>query len=244
MGTHVPLDTWAPFLAVVAFLYLLIVAGVAKAGVALDRPPDEGRRRIGRINTYLTVWTALTAGLAISGLLLNFQALPPRFLAVLLPPVVAVIWLVRTPFAADLIAGLSPSWFIMPQAFRIVVEFGLWRLYTTGDIPVQMTFEGRNFDILAGLTAPLVAWLCFQRRVLPAGVAVAWNLAGLALLANIVGIAILSAPTPFRVFLNDPPNTIIAYWPFVWLPAFIVPMALLLHLLSLRQLLSKQPAAA
>ena len=64
-------------------------------------------------------------------------------------------------------------------------------------------------------------------------------LAGLALLLNIVGVAMLSVPGPLRVFMNEPANTIIAEWPFVWLPAFVVPVALWSHLLSLRQLVRR-----
>jgi hypothetical protein len=51
-----------------------------------------------------------------------------------------------------------------------------------------------------------------------------------------LGSAILSAPTPFRVLASDPPNTFMAYFPYVLLPAFLVPCALLMHLLSIRQL--------
>jgi hypothetical protein len=42
-------------------------------------------------------------------------------------------------------------------------------------------------------------------------------------------------PTPFRVFMNEPSNTIVAKFPIVWLPALLVPLAYGLHFLSLRQ---------
>ena len=38
---------------------------------------------------------------------------------------------------------------------------------------------------------------------------VLWNILGLGLLINIVAIAILSMPTPLRVFMNEPANTIV-----------------------------------
>ena len=59
--------------------------------------------------------------------------------------------------------------------------------------------------------------------------------AGLLLLANIVVVAILSAPLPFRQFFNEPANTVIADFPWVWLPGVLVPVAYALHLLSWRQ---------
>jgi hypothetical protein len=106
-----------------------------------------------------------------------------------------------------------------------------------------LTFEGRNFDILVGLTALPVAWLCFARRAGPRLGAVVWNVAGIAILANIVIHALLSAPTPFQVLRTEPPTTIIATLPYIWLPGFLVPLALSLHVASLRTL-GVRPASA
>ena len=100
-----------------------------------------------------------------------------------------------------------------------------------------MTFEGRNLDILSGITATLVAFLVYRKK-LSRPLTIAWNVACLGLLANIVITAILSLPTPFRVFMNEPTNTIVAEFPIVWLPALLVPLAYGLHFLSIRQLLS------
>jgi hypothetical protein len=80
----------------------------------------------------------------------------------------------------------------------------------------------------------------FSKKVWHRKVAIAWNVIGLLLVANIVIISILSAPTPFRVFMNEPANTFIAYLPFVWLPSFIVPVAYWMHILSIKQLLSSK----
>ena len=63
---------------------------------------------------------------------------------------------------------------------------------------------------------------------------IAWNLAGLALLVNIVSVAILSMPTPFRAFTNEPANTFVTQAPYVWLPVFLVQAAWLGHLLTLK----------
>ena len=100
-----------------------------------------------------------------------------------------------------------------------------------------MTFEGRNWDILAGLTAPIFGYYCFVKKQWPKGIAIAWNIAGLALLANIVTIAVLSMPTPARIFMNEPANTIVAEFPFIWLPGILVTIAYCFHIFSLRQLL-------
>ena len=139
-----------------------------------------------------------------------------------------------------LLAAVPPAWLVAAQTFRIPVEIVLWRLAVAGVIPELLSFHGRNVDILVGLTAPVVAYACFVRRAWPARVAVWWNWAGIVILLNVVVLVQLSAPTPWRIFETDPPATFIGDWPYIWLPAFLVPLAWVLHALSLRQLRSRR----
>ena len=103
-----------------------------------------------------------------------------------------------------------------------------------------MTFEGRNFDELVGLTALPIAYLVMSGKLKSKAWIIAWNIFGLILLLNIVSVAILSTPLPFRIFTEGPPNTMIAYFPFVWLPDFVVPVAFAMHLFSIQQTLQKK----
>lgn len=93
-----------------------------------------------------------------------------------------------------------------------------------------MTFEGRNFDILSGLTAPIIFYFGFVTKQLDRKVILIWNFICLALLINIVVVAILSAPFPFQQFAFDQPNIAVLYFPFNWLPSCVVPLVLLSHL--------------
>jgi len=134
-----------------------------------------------------------------------------------------------------LLDRVSGYWLIAFQVFRIGMELILWRLAHAGVIPASMTFEGRNYDVLVGFTAPFIAWLAFTRRLVSPGPVIFWNVFGIAVLANVVVIGFLSAPTRFRQFFEGPPNEMIAHFPFVWLVSFVVPLAFLGHLLSIRQ---------
>eukprot|EP01035_Chromulina_nebulosa_P032386 gene32386-43270_t len=125
------------------------------------------------------------------------------------------------------------------QTFRFPLELIFVWAFHLGLMPKQMTFEGLNFDVLVGLTAPLVAYFGYHKQVLPKWVLVGWNFAGLLLLANIVTVAILSAPTNFQVFTNEPHNTIVFKFPYIFIPFFLVPLALFGHLFALRKLLAK-----
>lgn len=121
----------------------------------------------------------------------------------------------------------------------MIMEIILCWLFMENIIPRQMTFEGRNFDFLSGLTGLIVGILVYRKIISSPRFIIGWNLAGLALLINIVSIAILSAPFPFRMFMEEPANTVIAYFPFIWLPGFVVPVAYSMHVLSIKQALLK-----
>jgi hypothetical protein len=119
---------------------------------------------------------------------------------------------------------------------RIPVEIVLFYLFTYKTIPELMTFEGRNLDILSGITAPFVFYFGFIRKKMHHKAILIWNVVCLALLLNIVINAILSAPFQFQQFAFDQPNIAVLYFPFIWLPCCVVPLVVLSHLAAIRQL--------
>ena len=174
-----------------------------------------------RLGIGLAIFLLATALMANAGWLRFGKAPPPLFL-LLVPTTIATIWLART-LPLD---RASTSLLIGYQSFRILVEIFLWWGHREGVAPVQITFEGRNFDVLTGVTAPAMAWLAGRGQA-PPWLLRLWNLAGLGLLTNVVAVAILSMPTPWQRF--TPTNTFVAEAPFVWLPMFLVQSALFGH---------------
>lgn len=186
------------------------------------------------------LWLVFLAVVAYSDFFLDFSGLPPRIFLALGPPLLVILLAVFSGSLDKLLLKLRPWWLINIQSFRIVMEIILWLLFIENIIPVQMTFEGYNFDILVGLTAIPVSYWCFKRRKFHYKPVIVWNILGIMILLNIVAIAVMSTPSPFRVFMNEPANTMVGYYPFIWLPGFVVPMALFLHLASLRQIWLKR----
>lgn len=215
----------------------LVVTGL-RTGLKRSGASATKRRRTLTIAVAgIALWALVVGLLAHGGFFSNFTVLPPRLLfALVLPAVALAAALIGSETFRQAIRSIPIAWLLYLQVFRVVVELILWRGYKLGLIPVQMTFDGRNFDILAGLTAPLAGWL--WQRTHHRLAAVAWNLAGLALLANIVVVAILSMPTPLRVFTEGPANTLLTQFPFIYLPAILVPVAYTAHILSLLQLMA------
>jgi hypothetical protein len=109
-----------------------------------------------------------------------------------------------------------------------------------GVMPVQMSFEGRNFDVVTGASAAVVAALLLADRA-PRWLVVAWNGLGAALLANIVVIAVASTPL-VHAFGTDPAalDSWVATAPFVWLPTVFVTCAIAGHIIIARRLLAER----
>jgi hypothetical protein len=237
MLTDAPVAVSLLFVAIVVGMLVLVLWGAARAAWRVGPGAVRGVRVAGMA---LVGWLALTGMLAERGFFDDFQSIPPRLVLALGLPLLTLLALTFSRRIAPLLAALPPAWPVAAQTFRIPVEIVLWRLAVAGVIPELLSFTGRNVDILVGLTAPVVAYACFVRRAWPARVAVWWNWAGIVILLNVVVHAQLSAPTPWRIFETDPPTTFIADWPYIWLPDFLVPLAWLLHAVSLRQLRSRR----
>lgn len=185
-------------------------------------------------------WIGLQTILSVSGFYKIAGATPPRFPLLVVPPVVLVIFLFNTSSGRKFIDSLDMSVLTILHTVRIAVEVVLFWLFVHKAVPGLMTFEGRNFDILSGLSAPFVYYFGFVKKNLNKYILLIWNFVCLALLFNIAFYAILSAPTKFQQFSFQQPNIALGYFPFVLLPAFLVPMVLFCHLAAIRQLILKK----
>ena len=173
-------------------------------------------------------WLLLQSGISLRGFYTK-PSTPPRFLLAIGPPLVLVVLLVALPAGRRFIAAMDLKWTVLLHSVRVLVEISLYWLFLYKQVPALMTFEGGNLDILAGLTAPVVWWAYSTKRV-GRRVVLGWNVLCLISLANALGRAVLSAPFPFQRFAFTQPTVAILYFPFVLLPAFIVPAALFCHL--------------
>jgi small-conductance mechanosensitive channel len=185
-------------------------------------------------------WLLGTALIAASGGLRWFDATPPPFAALALAVGAVGIGVPYSRLGTLLVRGL-PLWALVGfQVFRVPLELVMHRAYVEGVMPVQMSYSGRNYDILSGITAGVLGFWLARGRV-PRWVVAVWNLFGFALLVNIVAIAVVSTPL-FRWFGEERLNTFVTYPPFVWLPAVLVTAALMGHILVWRWL-SENPGS-
>ncbi|MDJ1483199.1 hypothetical protein QNI16_22060 [Cytophagaceae bacterium YF14B1] len=182
-------------------------------------------------------WLIIQMMVSYTGFYTNTQAIPPRSIFFLAPPLLCICILSITSSGKYFLSQLDIKTLTLLHSIRIPVELVLFWLFSYKVIPEVMTFEGRNLDILSGLSAPFIYYFGFVRQQLNRTVLLVWNILCLVLLLNVVIHAILSFPYPFQQFGFDQPNIAVLHFPFVWLPSGVVPLVLLSHIASIRQLL-------
>ncbi len=188
----------------------------------------------------LLSWIVLQSIVALTGFYTNTEALPPRFVFLVLPPALCIAYLFLSSSGKAWLDKLDLKELTLLHTVRIPVELVLFGLFKYGAVPELMTFEGRNFDILSGISAPIIYYIAFSKTGLKKNLLLAWNIVCLALLLNIVINAALSVESPIQMQAFDQPNRAILYFPYNLLPSCIVPLVLLSHLASIRLILSKK----
>lgn len=189
-----------------------------------------GTGRSGGVVILFAGWGMAVLLAALTGI---FQRHPLTFLAVVAGS------LVCTALGYRLLRGcrIHMVWLLAVHALRILVELVLYRLYLERKVPELMTFRGWNYDIATGITAALllVYATAGKKPRIGRGVLIAWNVTGLILLTAIVVLAVLSAPLPLQRLAFSQPNVAVLAAPYCLLPAVVVPLVCLAHLVMLLQ---------
>jgi len=183
----------------------------------------------------LLLWIIFQSIMGYTGFYEVTDTVPPRFLLIVLPPLLTIIILFVTKRGRMYIDRLHLPTLTLFHVTRIPVELVLFWLLMHKVVPEQMTFEGNNFDILSGISAPFIYYFAFHKKKMSKKIALGWNIICLGLLLNVVITGVLSAPTPFQKIAFDQPNIALLHFPFNLLPA-LVPLVLFSHLASIRQL--------
>jgi hypothetical protein len=219
--------TSALFLGFVAVMTTFVVA-------LIDRYIN--RRAALRVLAGLVVWFLYAGLMGHFGIISNSEMRPPGIAFIVVPVLFfLILFVVRsTPSARGVLA--FPLWIILgTQCFRVGVELFLHQLWIEGLVPRMLTFAGANIDIYIGLSAPLIAWLSTRGRW-GLNLASAWNILGLLALLNVVTRAVLTAPGPLNLIHTEVPDRMISTFPFLLIPGFFVPLAVVLHVLAIRSI--------
>jgi hypothetical protein len=181
----------------------------------------------------LAIWAASTTVLALRGF---FRPSP----GAKVPPVGINLIVVLLALAFFLSISKSLRRLLRNQAN--LIRLHLWRL--EGLVFLILMFQGRLpalwavpagvGDVLIAATAPWVA----RGLERPGGRrrAITWTLLGMTDLVVAVALGVMTNPGPTQVFHPIPDASMLTQYPLALVPAFLVPLAFTLHVISLLQL--------
>ena len=230
----------------VAFILLTVALAIAlfacaafSASRAYTRVSEEKKFNI-RIAIVLFAWLLYVSLLSLRGVF-TAATLPPRIpLLLVLPAFISFFYFFSNAKLKKIIDATPASLPVYIQSFRVFVELLILGLSMQGLLPKAATFEGYNFDIIIGITAPLVAFFIAGKGNGNKFFMLIWNVAGLGTLSVVVFILLSHAYFP--AMWGQSASILdkgLGVFPFTFLASFLMPVAVFLHVFSIIKTLRK-----
>jgi hypothetical protein len=188
-----------------------------------------------KLTFFILIWSLVHSILAYTGFYEKTDLIPPRFLLILIPVLLFIIFGLTKKRLNWITQKRRTDLSTFLHTIRIPVEIILFYLFMDKMLPELMTFKGRNFDILAGISAPLIGIL-WLKKIINRNALIIWNVFGLFLILFVFINGILSSELPIQIFGFEQPTKAINYFPFVLLPATIVPIVIYMHITDIIRL--------
>jgi hypothetical protein len=213
--------------------YALSVVAFAMV-IAVIKYADQSERLIRNYVVLAVVWLAYLVVISQSGMLDSFS-LPPRVpLLIVIPTVIASIVFTGRKSFRSVLEKVPLHLPVFLTSFRILVELLIYGAYRDGVFPQRVTFEGLNYDIIVGLSALIVGVLLLKQKFPLQGLLV-WNIVSLLVLALTVYSFVSTYYFTDYVTLTGKMEFV--QFPYLLLASVLLPIAIFLHVFSMRQLL-------
>lgn len=187
----------------------------------------------------IIIWSIIQSIMSFYGIYQTTNSTLPRILWAIFPPFFVVVYgLLGNPLKWVLV-NRDIKFSTLMHLVRFPIEIVLYQLYLVKMVPQLMTFDGRNYDIIIGISAPIM-FLLYVKNKLSRKSLIIWNGLGLCFVCFIMINALFSAESPIQQFAFNQPNKGVTFFPFVLLPAVIVPLVIWTHLTDLIKLIHKE----
>jgi hypothetical protein len=223
-------------LAVDIAIIVAILMG-ARAALARAGTPDAAAPSLRPLAALLVVWFAVALALAYAGVFRGQADRPPVIpFAIFLPIVIGLLLLWRSDAVRRLVDAVPLSWLVGIQVYRAVGVIFLL-LLAEGRLSAFFALPAGVGDVTVGVLAPLVAWSYARGLRGRESLVRAWNVSGLLDLAIAVTMGFLTVPSPLQpAALLAPSSALLTVFPLAMVPAFAVPVSVILHAAALMKL--------
>jgi hypothetical protein len=233
-------ESGVPTTAARLMTYALIALGLWLGLERTDLTPGQRRTTWLAVMVPFTLWVAIAWSAAINGVFrAGASALPLLPLAIFLPVIIGAPLLLLSKRAGQVLNAMPPTWLVALQLYRVngsvFLAAGL-----SGLLPGMWALPAGIGDVLTGLFAVPAAIAVATGTTQGRKAAIIWNIFGLADLALVVTLGFITSPGPFQLIVPNVPGIGAGAYPNVLTPAFVVPSSILLHALSLRQLMRQR----
>jgi hypothetical protein len=240
---------WQPMIqasGVPTTLHQLTAHGLIAIGLWLglegtDLTAEQRRTTWLAIMVPYTLWFAVAWSAAINGVFrTGASPLPVLPLAIFLPVIIGAPLLLSSKRVGQVLDAVPATWLVALQIYRL---FGSWALAAAmhGMLPGLFALPAGMGDVLTGLFAVPAAIAVAGGTARGRRAAIIWNVLGLADFAVAITLGMITSPGRFQLIVPDVPGIGAGAYPDVLTPAFVVPSSILLHALSLRQLMRRRP---
>ncbi len=219
-----------------ALITLIFLFGYRSVLRSTALTTSERSRKILIAALVIFLWLAYLTILSQTGILRDLN-LPPKFpLLVFLPLVIGMIVFYNRKKNSAILHSIPRSWPIYFQSFRIAVEVLILLTYFEGILPQSATFEGYNFDVVMGLSAPIMGMYVTKHPHRKA-IQYVWNILGICMVLFVAFIVASSIYFPI-IWNSETPLVDLRFleMPYLLLAGYLAPMAIFVHVLSLTQL--------
>ncbi len=190
-------------------VFILFDWGIKKAVTS----KDFDSRIITQARVFFVLWYIVVSYIGTKGIISKLESFPSPLIYFLVG-VIFISFILATTKIGEAAAQLDWHYIIGFHGFRILMELAVYAAYLEDLAPVHITFMGLNFNILAGISALLIAPSVMYRSRLR--LIKAWNYFSLMLLLSTLGLYALSVPSSFQYFTGDKSMAWVSSVPYIY----------------------------
>jgi hypothetical protein len=190
-------------------------------------------RYLNLASILLLLWLMFQSALALNRWYMDRASSWPHWLFAVLFPITLMVLQSTLSRAKRWGESIRSTGLIWIHVLRLPIAWLMVWLASEHQLPIRWTYFGWNFDIVFGITAPIIGMM-WQRGYRAKWLRI-WHIAGIASLLWIWLGGLLSAAGAWQIWDINAPNYAFVHFPFVWLPSAVFPLLVWAHVLSLQK---------